>query len=666
MEPTRPRLYHHPDWAPGPAVRAALAAERVALECLQPGDVPDPGEAPAALLLAVSDVDRWTPPALALAADRGIAIVVLGDDASADIPASLPLHLCTAFVPAPGHARQLIVALRSALREAGDRRNISTGLAERASLAREVTDLTEAGIRLLTEREREVLLELILSQARRLTAADAASLYLVESDASGPVRLVFSLTQNESRPDIRLSSFTLPLDATSLAGYAACSGEPLVLDDVYQLPASAPYRFNPAVDISSGYRTKSMLVIPMANQSGAVIGVLQLINRKPPECRVFRDAEEVEAMARPFDQRTVDLARALAGQAAVSIENAQLHDSIERLFEGFVRAAVGAIEQRDPATSGHSERVAIMTCALAEAADRETCGRFADFRMGRRERRALRYAALLHDVGKIGVREQLLVKARKLYPGELQAVELRHALLRKVAEWRYQRELNRFLYERGREEFDATERALREQLHCAQGLLDAGLALVHRANEPALLPADEIAGLDALLDAQFEGPDGTLVPLLTPAEAAALRVRQGSLGDDEWAEMRNHAVWTWEFLNRIPWTPDLGSVAQIARGHHEKLDGSGYPNGASGDEIPLLTRMMTIADIYDALTAADRPYKRAIPPAAAIDILQAEAHLGRLDADLVRLFIEARIYQRSPTTRGQARTATSLPRTADS
>ncbi|HET8762636.1 MAG TPA: HD domain-containing phosphohydrolase, partial [Gemmatimonadales bacterium] len=546
------------------------------------------------------------------------------------------------------------------------RRSISSGIAERAALAREVTDLTETGIRLLTEREREVLLQLILSQARRLTAADAASLYLVESDASGPARLVFSLTQNESRPDIRLSSFTLPLDSTSLAGHAASSGEPLVLDDVYRLPESAPYQFNPAIDVSSGYRTKSMLVIPMPNQAGTVIGVLQLINRKPPECRVFRDAADVEANALPFDARTVDLARALAGQAAVSIENAQLHDNIERLFEGFVRASVAAIEQRDPATSGHSERVALMTCALAEAADRETTGRFADFRVGRQEQRALRYAGLLHDVGKIGVREQVLVKARKLYPGELAAIELRHALLRKIAEWRYQRELNRFLYERGREDFDATERALRQQLHCAQSRLDAGLTLVRRANEPTILPADEIAGLEALLEPHFEGPEGTPVPFLTPAEVAALRVRQGSLNEDEWAEIRNHAVWTWEFLNRIPWTPDLAGVAEIARGHHEKLDGSGYPNGVAGDGIPLLTRMMTIADIYDALTAADRPYKRAITPSAAIEILQDEARQGRLDADLVRLFIEARIFERSPVRQHQLRTATSLPRVADS
>lgn len=666
MEPSQPRLYHPPDWTPAPPVRAALAAERVALECLAPGQVPDPGETPAALLLPVEALCRWPAAALALAVDRGVAIVVLGNDLLTDIPASLPLHLCTAFVPASHFPRQLIVALRAALREAGDRRNISTGLAERAALAREVTDLTETGIRLLTERERDVLLELILSQARRLTGADAGSLYLVESIASGPARLVFSLTQNESRPDIRLASFTLPLDSTSLAGHAASTGEPLAIDDVYRLPASAPYSFNPAVDASSGYRTKSMLVIPMPNQSGAIIGVLQLINRKPPECRVFRDPTDVEAMALPFDERTVGLARALAGQAAVSIENAQLHDSIERLFEGFVRASVAAIEQRDPATSGHSERVAVMTCALAEAADRETCGRFADFRMGRRDQRALRYAALLHDVGKIGVREQVLVKARKLYPSQLEVIELRHALLRKAAEWRYQRELNRFLYERGREGFDETERALRAQMGSALERLDAGLALIRRANEPTVLPADANVGLDTLVDAEFDGPDGLPMALLTPAEADALRVRQGSLGEDEWAEIRNHAVWTWEFLNRIPWTPDLGDVPVIARGHHEKLDGSGYPNGVAGDEIPLLTRMMTIADIYDALTAADRPYKRAIPPSAAIDILQDEAREGRLDADLVRLFIDARIHERSPAARRQPRTATSLPRAADS
>ncbi|HET7602569.1 MAG TPA: hypothetical protein VFK36_06090, partial [Gemmatimonadales bacterium] len=220
MEPVQPRLYHPPGWAPAPAVRAALAAERVALEGLKPGQVPDPGDAPAALLLPMAALEAWAPAALALAADRGVAIVILGDGTTADIPEQVPLHLCTTFVPAPQNARHLTVALRTALREAGDRRSISSGIAERAALAREVTDLTETGIRLLTEREREVLLELILSQARRLTAADAASLYLVESDASGPVRLVFSLTQNESRPDIRLSSFTLPLDSTSLAGYA--------------------------------------------------------------------------------------------------------------------------------------------------------------------------------------------------------------------------------------------------------------------------------------------------------------------------------------------------------------------------------------------------------------------------------------------------------------
>lgn len=251
-------------------------------------------------------------------------------------------------------------------------------------------------------------------------------------------------------------------------------------------------------------------------------------------------------------------------------------------------------------------------------------------------------------MGKLGVREQVLVKARKLYPGQLVAIELRHALLRRGAEWRYQRESNRFLYERGREGFDETEAALRDLLRSEQARLDACLELVRRANEPTVLLAEVAAGLEELLEPVFEGPDGALTAFLTPDEVAALRVRQGSLNDAEWTEIRNHAVWTWEFLNRIPWTPELEDVPQLARGHHEKLDGSGYPLGVAGEAIPVLTRMMTIADIYDALSAADRPYKRAVPPERALEILQDEVRLGRLDGDLVRLFIDARIHERFP------------------
>lgn len=625
-----------------------MAADHVEFRSIEAGHVPEPCGRPAALLVPSSLLSRWDAPALAVAVDQGLSLILLVDDADPDLPPDFPDHLFTAIVTPSGGPLPLAVALRTALRKADDRRHINDARAERAALAREVTDLTETGIRLLTEREHSVLLELILSQARRLTAADAASLYLVENSGQAPPRLVFKLTQNESRPDIQLASFALPIDSTSLAGHAARSGQPVVIDDVYQLPDGLPFGFNRSIDDESGYRTKSVLVIPMPDQAGSIIGVLQLINRKPPDCRVFRDAEDVAARALPFDARTVGLARALAGQAAVSIENAQLHSSIEQLFEGFVLATVKAIEQRDPATSGHSERVAVMTCALAEAVHRDQSEAFRAVRFSGRELRALRYAALLHDVGKLGVREQVLVKARKLYPGQLHAIELRHALLRRGAEWRYQRELNRFLYERGREGFDEAEAALRDLLRREQMRLDSCLAKVRHANEPTVLPAEEAAGLNELLEPEFEGPDGALTAFLTPDEVAALRVRQGSLNDAEWEEIRHHAVWTWEFLNRIPWTPELEDVPQLARGHHEKLDGSGYPLGVAGEAIPFLTRMMTIADIYDALSAADRPYKRAVPPARALEILLDEVRLGRLDGDLVQLFIDARIHERLP------------------
>ncbi len=648
MTRARPELFHTSEWAPDQAVAAALAADHVLCRCIEPRGMPTSLDAPSALLVSMASLAAWGLPTLAETADRGVSLVLLGDGNDDDFPCDLPLHLVTAFVTSPRFSRQLILALRTALREAGERRHISNALAERAAYAREVRDLTETGIRLLTERKHDALLELIVSQSRRLTAADAASLYLLERNGGTRPRLVFKLSQNESRPDIRLESFSLPLDSTSLAGHAACSGEPLIVDDAYGLPAEAPCGFNRSIDAASGYRTKSMLVIPMPNQTGEVIGVLQLMNRKPPGCRVFRDATDIEAMALPFDTRTVDLARALAGQAAVSIENARLHGSIEQLFEEFVLATVSAIEQRDPATSGHSERVATLTCALAEAVSRDQGPRFAGVAFSPLDLQVLRYAALLHDVGKLGVREQVLVKARKLYPGQLAVIELRHALLRQVAESRYQRELNRFLYERGRDGFDAAERALRAQRDKSLSQLDRSMALVREADEPHLMPASVATELSALGQPHFQGPDGRPAAFLSADELAALQVKQGSLREDEWEEVRGHAVLTWEFLNRIPWTADLSAVPSIARGHHEKLDGSGYPQGLTGDAIALATRMMTVADIYDALSAADRPYKRAVPPGRALEILSEEARQGKLDADLVRLFIEARVFESHP------------------
>ena len=647
------------DWRPDPPVAGVLAREQIEVATLA-----DPALQILTVRPTVVVLDQslpGMPPAerLARMVEGGVTAVMLGMPGSDDVLADVPDSLLSAYLAPPVGPKRLLIALRAAFRESAARLAARDARSESDYRTSEVTDLTAIGIRLLTQRDHDALLDLIISHALKVTRADGASLYLVEQDVSGARRLSFRVSRTESRPDLRLERFTIPMDDSSLAGHSARSGRPLVVDDVYQLQPDVPYRFNRSFDDRSGYRTRSVLVIPMPSHSGETIGVLQLVNRKPEGCDGFRDRDDIEQHAQPFDQRTVAMARSLAGQAAVSLENAQLHQSIERLFEGFVRASVTAIEHRDPATSGHSERVATMTCDLAEVVDRADHGPFAPIRFSRDQMRELRYAGLLHDFGKVGVREKVLVKAKKLHPAALLQVEQRHMFLMRSAELRYERERAEWLERNGRDGYDAYLATLKDRLTRERARLERFIRAVHRANEPSVLPAPDEPGLEEFERATYIGPEGQPLPFLTLDELQSLAVRQGSLDDDEWVEMRRHVTHTFDFLRNIPWTRDLMGVPNIAHGHHEKLDGSGYPRGLVGAEIPIQTRMMTIADIFDALTAADRPYKKAVPVARALDVLKDDVRQGRLDPDLFALFVEAGIHK----TGGRA---TSFPLLADS
>ena len=644
---TRPRLLLlHAGSLDLSGIAAALATEGVELRELPAAEAFRRPDCPVALLIDTTTLAQFGVPALQRFVDEGVAVVLAASGGASDIPAEIPPHLLSAFLVQPTTPRALLVAIRTAFREAASRQAAHAAAVQSADLANEVTELTEIGIRLLTERNHDALLDLILAQARRLTHADAGSLYLVETPPDGTPRLRCTVIQNDSRPDLRLRQFTIAIDEKSLAGHAALTGRPLVIDDVHELPPGAPFSFNRAFDRRHGYRTKSILVIPMANHRGETIGVLQLINRKPERHMTFAEPGDVEREALPFDDRTVALAGALAGQAAISIENSQLATAIETLFEGFVSAAITAIEQRDPATSGHSERVAAMTCALAMAADRARTGPFRDVRFGPAQLREIRYAGLLHDFGKVGVREQVLLKARKLYPESLALIEQRHAFLVRSLEWREALTRAEHLERHGRAGYDELLRhlAVRHEEEIME--LSRFLETVRQANEPTILPDGDFASLDALATRMYEGLDGERLPFLTGAEIEALRIPKGSLDEAEWAEMRRHVTLTHGFLSTIPWTSELAGIPAIAHGHHEKLDGSGYPQGLLGSAIPLQSRMMTVADIFDALTAADRPYKKALPVATALDVLSEEVREGRLDGAVLDLFLEARIHER--------------------
>ncbi len=598
----------------------------------------DPGWslAPDEIGLVLSDGSPGTgladPPASDLGdgADR-IGVLIVGEGCGEVDPFwSARVYFA---LPAGTAARDVARALSSLFRMLEDRASSARDRRALADRTREIRALVDVGVSLSAERDIDKLLETILSQARALTAAEAGSLYLLE-DQPGGVVLRFVRAQNDS---VRFDFVerTLPLDDASIAGFVARSGETLNLPDVGAIPADAPYRFDAGFDQRYGYRSRSMLTVPMTTPQGRTIGVLQLLNRRLPFLPLQADTAVMRIQVVPFGEENVDIARSLAAQAAVAVENRSLTENIRRLFEGFVEASVTAIEQRDPTTSGHSERVALLSCGLAELVDRVSAGPFAAIRVTREELRELRYAAVLHDFGKVGVREEVLVKSRKLpiRMADLIRSRIDQAILSAAAE----------VWERAARE-KWPERQVARALGDRVALLERAWQTVVVADEPSLLPAEIGEDVARLQEIQYRDATGKLAPLALPEEIAYLSIPKGSLNANERREIESHVTQTYRFLSKIPWTEDLSRVPDWAYAHHEKLDGSGYPRKLVADKIPLAVRAITISDIYDALAARDRPYKRAVPSDRALDILRIEARRGAIDATLLDLFIAEKIY----------------------
>jgi len=514
---------------------------------------------------------------------------------------------------------------------------------ERDAHFHRLKELNNIGIALSTQKDPVKLLNMILSKSREITSADAGSLYLVEGDEESGKRLRFKISQNDS-VQINYEEFSMPISKASIAGYVAATGETLSIPDVYRIDPDQEYKFNRQIDARTGYRSTSMLSAPMRNHQGDIIGIIQLINRKKDfGARVT--AENYPELVQSFDQNDVELINSLASQAAVALENSMLIKSIERLFEGFVTASVTAIESRDPTTSGHSFRVSDLTVALAEIVDRVENGKFRDVHFDVDEIKEMRYAALLHDFGKVGVRENVLVKAKKLYPLQMDIIRNRFAYLKKAWEAEYYKSKLALLLTIGQEDFATQSVDLDLVLKNKLSALDEYLFSIDASNEPTVLPDGNFEKLLKIAAAADLIPAGSSGPLLTPEEVQLLSIRKGNLDDRERIEIQSHVTHTFLFLSKIPWTSELKSIPRIAYSHHEKLNGTGYPNRLKADDIPPQTRIMTISDIYDALTASDRPYKRAVPSERALDIISHEVQSGQLDADLFQMFIEAKVYK---------------------
>jgi HD-GYP domain-containing protein (c-di-GMP phosphodiesterase class II) len=514
----------------------------------------------------------------------------------------------------------------------------------------EIDSLNAIGRALSSEKSIDKLLALILEKTRFVTDADAGSVYVVEGE--NDVALVekrtlrFKVSQNDSvKTDFR--ELTVPVSALSIVGRCVLGHEVINIPDLYALEDRNPWGFRHyrAFDDKSGYQTRSMLAVPMIDHEGQVIGVIQLINRKRrPEATLATPADFArQVMA--FDARTQNLAATLASQAGIALENALLYEEIESLFEGFVTASVTAIEQRDPTTSGHSQRVAALTCSLAKVTERAGQGRYQGYRTSFEELRQIRYAALLHDFGKVGVRENVLVKPRKLYDHDRDLLLARFDFIRRDLEADAARRKVDALRARPREAAEAAIVTIDAELAARSAELDDYLALVVSANEPTLLDQGGFERLTEIGARTYTDARGRIQPYLTAREIEALQIARGSLTSRERIEIESHVSHTYNFLRRIPWGRAFKDVPEYAGAHHEKLDGTGYPRRLHGDAIPAPARMMTISDIYDALTASDRPYKKAVPTELALDIIGHEVKLGKCDAELYRIFVEAKVWQ---------------------
>lgn len=609
------------------------------------------------VLLVVAWPELWRAPEalephLCRARSGNYGLVLLGSDAdfegvSFDLT---PPDADLQTLPSPISVAHLTLALR-ARADACAQRLAAAALELEVERARHENDmLITIGRALSQERDIKSLLGIILRRACEVTGCDAGSVYTVENHDDPDKRtLSFVVSQNDSR-SVQEGGFSIPVSSRSIVGACVLGSQIIHIRDLYSLDepgtGNNPWGFvhDRSFDDKYNYQTRSVLAVPMISARAEVIGVLQLINKRAKGWIALELPADFQVGVVPFDDVSVAYVSTLASQAGIALENVLLYEEVKTLFEGFVKASVTAIESRDPTTSGHSERVATLTVGLAKAVGRTSSGRYRDTRFSRDDLVQIQYAALLHDFGKVGVREHILVKPKKLYDYQRDLILERFRTIRRGYQVEGLEKKVRYLMEASRERLAAELREVDSQVQERLTQIDDVVRFILSANEPTVLEQGSFERIAEIAGMTYRTDEGDELPVLTAEEATALKIRRGSLTEAERLEINSHVVHTYNFLCEIPWGRTLRDVPHIAGAHHEKLDGTGYPRGLRGQEIPVAARIMTIADIYDALTASDRPYKRALPPEKAIDILAEDVKRGSIDGELFTIFQQAQIW----------------------
>ena len=514
------------------------------------------------------------------------------------------------------------------------------------NLFRRLEQLNGIGAALSRERDIDRLLENILEAAKTITGADGGTLYSVTDDQSA---LKFEILRTDSL-GISLGGTTgkpidlplLPLRTADggpndslVAAHAAIHDRTVNIADAYSA-AGFDFSGTRAFDQRTGYRSQSFLTVPMKNHDLELIGVLQLINARDP------DTGEVIT----FSQADQSLAESLASQAAIALTNRLLITQLERLFESFVNLINLAIDEKSPYTGGHCQRVPALTMMLAEAVDATREGPLAAFKMSDRDRYELKMAGLLHDCGKITTPVHVVDKATKLQTiyDRIGLVDMRFEVLKRDAELaalRRQLALRPVVDARA----EAQElQALQHDIHA----LEEDREFLRRCNTgtEAMRPEDQQRVRDIAAMRHWRNPQGVQTSFLTAEEVENLTIRSGTLNQAERDTINYHIVATIKMLETLPWPRHLQNVPEYAGGHHERMDGKGYPRGLTRQQMSLQARMIGIADIFEALTAADRPYKSGMTLSQALAIMCRMRDNGHIDPDLFEVFVREGVYLR--------------------
>ncbi|HCI12707.1 MAG: phosphohydrolase [Gallionellales bacterium GWA2_60_142] len=500
-------------------------------------------------------------------------------------------------------------------------------------------ELNEIGIALSRQRDINSLLETILEAAKRITHADAGTLYLLEPDQQ---QLRFEIMRTDSLNiamggtsgvpitfyPIRLYDLEGKPIHAMVVSHSALTGETVNIPDAY---TAEGYDFSGTkkFDAKSGYRSKSFLTVPMRNHEDEVIGVLQLINA------LDRQTGEIISFSADDQQ----LLESLASQAAIALTNRRLIEQMEELFEAFVQLINTAIDDKSPYTGGHCARVPELTMMLAEAVNRTTEGPLKGFVMTEKDRRELKIAGLLHDCGKITTPVHVVDKSTKLHTlfDRIQLVDTRFEVLKRDAEIAM---LHKLHDEKGgdagvvRAEYEAKVRQLDED----RGFLRRCNIGSEAMSDDDMLRVRQIAGY------RWRDPDGRESAFLSDNEIENLTIRAGTLTAAERQIINHHIVVTIKMLESLPWPKHLKSVPEYAGGHHERMDGKGYPRGLTREQMSVQARVMGIADIFEALTAKDRPYKVGKTLTESLTILGKLKLGGHIDPDLFDVFIREKVY----------------------